>query len=94
MKIKINESNGCVLADTHSNLSVSFFADIPEDAVVKSVIVDGKHLEDYVEASAVYPRTIKDNGWRVVAVLRNCGRTDVHEKAIHGEIPEFVVECE
>lgn len=93
MKIKINETNGYVLTDCHANLSVSFFANIPEDAVVKSVIVDGKHLEDYIECDVKYPRTIKDDDWRVVAVFKNAENTGIYEKAQHGLIHEFEVEC-
>lgn len=94
MRIKINENNGYVLADCHANGSVSFFADIPEDAVVKSVIADGKHLEDCIECDVVYPRTVKDSDWRVIAVLKHADRTSIYEKAQHGEIKEFVVEAE
>ena len=94
MKIKINENNGYVLADCHANGSVSFFADIPEDAVVKSVIADGKHLEDFIECDALYPRTVKDGKDRVVAVLKHADKTDIYEKAQHGLIKEFIVEAE
>lgn len=92
--IEINENNGYVLADVHGIGAVSFIGDIPEDAVVKSVKADGKYLSDYVLCNEVYPRTVKDGEFRVIAVLKNAIPTTLYAKAMAGDVVEFEVEVE
>ena len=94
MKIKINENNGYVLTDVHAMGSVSFFANIPDDAIVKGVKADGKYLSDYVLCDEVYPRTVKDGEFRVIAVLKNAIPTTLYAKAMAGDVVEFEVEVE
>lgn len=92
--IEINENNGYVLTDVHAMGSVSFFANIPDGAIVKGVKADGKYLSDYVLCNEVYPRTMKDGDDRVVAVLKNAERTTLYAKASAGELKEFEIEVE
>lgn len=94
MKIKINKNNGYAITEFLATNSITFIGDIPDDAVVKSVSVNGKHLEDYIECDVVYPRTLKDGNWRVIAVMKNSDRTDLHIEAEAGKIIDFVVEVE
>lgn len=94
MKIKINENNGYAITNFLANNSITFVGDIPEDAVVKSVKVEDKYLEDFVDGDVVYPRTLKDGDWRVIAVLKNADRTDLFRKAEGGDVAEFEVEVE
>lgn len=92
MKIIINENNGYVITNYPITNSVAFIGDIPEDVVVRSVKVEGRHLEDYIECDIKYPRTIKDADWRVIAVLKNAHNTELFVKAEAGLISEFEVE--
>lgn len=94
MTIKINENNGFAITNFLANNSITFVGDIPEDAVVKSVKADGVYLEDFVEGDIVYPRTLKDGEWRVIAVLKNVDRTDFFYKVEASMITEFEVEVE
>ena len=61
--------------DIYGNNTVAFCADIPANAVVDSVIVNGIHLNDYaateIGVTVEFPRAVFAEGERVVAVLRS-----------------------
>ena len=93
MKIKINKTNGYVLTDCHANGSVSFVADIPEDAIVTEIKVCDKYLSDIIEADVVYPRSLMLDGWRVVAVVKHAEKTDLFRRVEASIVTDFEIEC-
>lgn len=99
---KITSANGCTTVDVIGNQSVAFLAkDIPENAVIDSVSVNGKHLRDMFDISkgegipdVEYPRFKIHDGYRVVAVLNLAegkGGRDLHKLASIGSVNEFCV---
>lgn len=94
MKMFINEDNGYVITNYPDNGTVAFIGNIPDDAVVRSVNTNGTYLEDYISSDAVYPRTVKDGDYRVIAVLKNAYGTKLYSEAEAGLITEFEVEVE
>lgn len=70
-----DEHNINVVCDQFGNNTVAFLADIPKNALVTSVIVDGAHLVDYATAedgvTVEYPRAVAAEGKRVVARIRS-----------------------
>lgn len=83
--------NGYVLANFYSQGSVVFIADIPENAVVDAVKVNGKFLDDLISSDVKYPRTLKDGHYRVVAVVNNCIGYDLYSEAESSGIESFEV---
>ena len=86
-----------VVVDLYGNNSITFVADIPKNALVTGVLVDGLHLksakniEDSV--SVDYYRDDVYNGKRVVAVYRYTFDNDVlANKAKAYMLGNFVVE--
>jgi hypothetical protein len=78
--------------------SVAFLADLPRDAVVDSVIVNGKHLVDLAIEDSVmgvqvrFPRNLYEDGKRVAAVLHSIGGCELENQAAAFLIESFEVE--
>ncbi len=71
--IKVNETEMNIVVDQFGNNTVAFLADIPKNALVTSVLVNGEHLKrssNLVEKVTVeYPRFEPYKNMRVVAML-------------------------
>lgn len=92
LKKNINNDNGYVLADYYSACSVAFFANIPDNAVVDTVKVGDRYLEDIVLSGApIYPRTLKDGEMRIIAVMNGIERDKIYNEVIAGNIEQFEV---
>lgn len=86
-----------VITDQFGNNTVSFLADIPENAFVTSVILNGKHLKKSENAASYviveYPRCEYYEGQRVVATLHSVyDNNEIINAAKAWEIKEFEVE--
>ncbi len=87
---------GCenVKCDLYGSNTVAFLADLPRDAVVDSVLVNGKHLSDLeVEesdrgVSVRFPRDLYVDGKRIAAVLRSNGGCEIEDLAV-----AYLIEC-
>jgi hypothetical protein len=100
-EIKVCDDQGVnVFLGQHFNGGVTFLADIPKNAVVMGVVVNGKHLEDYrldtefgPTLSIIYPKDELLEGRRVAAVYvdETCS-SDLYNGIFSGEIESFVVE--
>ncbi len=73
--IEANETEMNIVVDQFGNNTVAFLADIPKNALVTSVLVNGKHLKTSMnpanEVTVEYPRDDYYEGKRVVAVLHS-----------------------
>lgn len=71
--IEVNETEMNIVVDQFGNNTVAFLADIPKNALVTSVLVNGGHLKTSRnpanEVTVEYPRDEYFEGKRVVAVL-------------------------
>jgi hypothetical protein len=91
-----NENVVCELYD--DTTSVAFLADLPRDAVVDSVIVNGEHLADRELTESTkdvrvdFPRGLYLGDKRVAAVLRSSGGSDLEVLAKQYLIESFDVE--
>lgn len=99
-EIKANAEYLNTVCDAYAGGSVAFLADIPKNAIVTGVYINGKSLEDYsIEPDYIswvhtaYPRNEMFEGHRVAAVISyvNGGGT-VYDLAISYTIDSFVVE--
>lgn len=99
---KITAKNGHTMTDVIGNRSVAFLVkDIPENAVIDSVSVNGKHLRDMFDIEkgegvpeVEYPRFKMHEGYRVAAVLtlaEGKGGNDLYKLASIGSVNEFCV---
>lgn len=90
-----NGVNGMVYVDCIANNSVEFMADLPENAVVDYVEVDGKSLDEIgINADVKYPRGFKFDGQTVVAVVRfpeGASNEKLYQHASVHSIKDFVV---
>lgn len=86
-----------VIVDTYGNNTVAFLADLPKNAVVTGVIVNGEHIKDYaaveVGVTVEYPRAVYAESRKVAAVLRSAyDGNSVVDAARAYAIESFVVE--
>ena len=90
-----NGVNGMVYVDCIANNSVEFMADLPENAVVDYVEVDGKSLDEIgINADVKYPRGFKLDGQTVAAVVRypeGASNEKLYQHASVHNIKDFVV---
>lgn len=95
--IEVNETEMNIVVDQFGNNTVAFLADIPKNALVTSVLVNGGHLKTSRnpanEVTVEYPRDDYYEGKRVVAVLHSVydGNKIVDAAKLLG-IENFVVE--
>lgn len=71
--ILVDEQDIYYVVDHYGNNSVAFLADVPKNALITSVLVDGKHLKTAKNPAekviVEYPRDEYYEGKRVVAAL-------------------------
>ena len=91
-----NETNYSVIPDLYGYGSVAFLADIPKDAIITGVFVDGRSLEDYClycdGSSVILPRTEEHEGHNVVAVFTSANGGDLYDVAVANLVTSFEVE--
>ena len=94
LKVKVGE-NGIVYTDCVSQNSVEFMADLPENAVVDYIEVNGKSLDEIsINADVKYPRGFKLDGQTVAAVVRfpeGASNEKLYQHASVHNIKDFVV---
>lgn len=95
--ITVNEKNFNAVPDVKGNNTVMFLAELPKNALVTSVILNGKHLKTANnpadEVTVEYPRDEYHEGKRIVAVLRSVyDGNKIVEAARAFEIKGFEVE--
>lgn len=95
--IEVNEHDVNVVCDQFGNNTVAFLADIPKNALVTSVLINGKHLKTSRnpanEVTVEYPRDDYYEGKRVVAVLHSVyDGNEIIDAAKALEIKYYVVE--
>ena len=77
--VTVHGVTNIVTCDPYGNNSIAFVADLPRDAVVDDVIVNGKRLADLElteierEVRVFFPRDLYFEGQRVVAVFTSSG---------------------
>ena len=86
-----------VVVDQFGSSTVAFFANLPKNALITSVIVNGEHLNDYAAreygVTVEYPRELYAEDKRVVAVLRSIyDANPIINAALSYTIESFVVE--
>lgn len=98
-KLVANEEVYNVMPDVLANGSVAFLADLPKGAIVTSVIVNGKSLEDYLfddeygyMMRVIYPKTMEFEGHRVIAMFMSPNAGELYHNAVAHMIEEFTVE--
>ena len=95
--IKVDEHNFNIVTDQFGNNTVAFLADIPKNALVTSVLVNGKHLKTSMnpanEVTVEYPRKDYYDDKRIVAVLYSVyDGNEIIDAAKAFAIKDFVVE--
>ena len=95
--IKVDETDIHIVVDQFGNNTVAFLADIPKNAVVTSVLVNGKHLKNANnhanEVNVDYVRDEYYDGKRIVAVLHSVyDGNEIVDAAKAFAIKEFEVE--
>ena len=93
---EITTDNGYVVTDYAGNNSISFFADIPKNAVVDTIKVDGAFINDIGREKIIeYPRERTDGELREICTVYFKG--DVPQKLIDDinfyRIKAFEVYC-
>lgn len=100
--IHSNEHNGFISCDTFGTSSISFNVDLPRNACVDHIRINGEFetddygtqtnrmLEDVPCASVVYHREFDFDGQRVAGTLYNVP-SDLYTKVMVGKIDSFDV---
>lgn len=87
--------NGNVYTDCIANNSVEFMAELPANAVVDYVEVEGKSIDEIgINADVKYPRGFKFDGQTVAAVVRypeGASNEKLYQHASVHNIKDFVV---
>lgn len=86
-----SNGRGYALPNFRNDGDVAFFADLPDHVVVDAVRVNGQFLEDVAPAAPLYPRTLKEGGMRVVAIVNDLAGTPFHDVAAAHLIESFDV---
>ena len=93
---KITIDNGIVFTDCLCQNSVEFTADIPKNAVVLCVRVNGKTLDNYaLNGILTYPKGVYFEGKTVVAIVRfpeGASNEELYQLAQAAELNDFEVE--
>lgn len=96
-EIIVDEKEIHIVVDQFGNNTAAFLADIPKNALVTSVLVNGKHLKTSTnpasEVTVEYPRKDYYEGKRVAAVLYSVyDGNPIVDAAKLNAIESFVVE--
>lgn len=93
---KITIDNGIVFTDCLCQNSVEFTADIPRNAVVHCVRVNGKTLDNYaLNGVLTYPKEVYFESKAVVAIVRfpeGASNEELYQLAQAAELNDFEVE--
>lgn len=88
---KVITNDGYIATDRHGDRSIAFFAPIPNGAVVDTVKVGGRYLEDIIDAGELkYPRTEKEGELRLVAVIKDVNDA-IYDEAVACMLESFEV---
>lgn len=93
--LKVTNDNGYVYANCLCNNSVEFAAEIPANAVVDAVKINGETLDSLaINAIVSYPRGVVFEGRPVVAIVRfldEASNEKLYSAAMMGELTDFEV---
>ena len=94
-KLKVTNDNGYVYTNCLCNNSVEFTAEIPANAVVDVVKINGETLDSLaIKAIVSYPRGVVFEGQTVVAIVRyldEASSEKLYSAAMMGELTDFEV---
>ena len=94
-KMKVTNDNGYVYTNCLCNNSVEFAAEIPANAVVDVVKINGETLDSLaINAVVSYPRGVVFEGQSVVAIIRyldEASSEKLYSAAMMGELTDFEV---
>lgn len=94
-KLKVTNDNGYVYTNCLCNNSVEFAAEIPANAVVDAVKINGETLDSLaINAVVSYPRGVVFEGQTVVAIVRyldEASNEKLYSAAMMGELTDFDV---
>ena len=94
-KTKVTNENGYVYTNCLCNNSVEFTAEIPANAVVDAVKINGETLDSLaINAVVSYPRGVVFEGQSVVAIVRfldEASSEKLYAAAMMGELTDFEV---
>lgn len=94
-KLKVTNDNGYVYTNCLCNNSVEFAAEIPANAVVDAVKINGETLDSLaINAIVSYPRGVVFEGQTVVAIVRfldEASSEKLYSAAMMGELTDFEV---
>lgn len=94
-KMKVTNDNGYVYTNCLCNNSVEFVAEIPANAVVDSVKINGETLDSLaINAIVNYPRGVVFEGQPVVAIVRyldEASSEKLYAAAMMGELTDFEI---
>lgn len=94
-KMKVTNDNGYVYTNCICNNSVEFTAEIPANAVVDAVKINGETLDSLaINAVVSYPRGVIFEGQSVVAIVRfldEASNEKLYSAAMMGNLTDFEV---
>ena len=94
-KLKVTNDNGYVYTNCLCNNSVEFAAEIPANAVVDVVKINGETLDSLaINAVVSYPRGVVFEGQTFVAIVRyldEASSEKLYSAAAMGELTDFEV---
>ena len=94
-KMKVTNDNGYVYANCLCNNSVEFAAEIPANAVVDVVKINGETLDSLaINAVVSYPRGVVFEGQTVVAIVQyidEASNEKLYAAAMMGELTDFEI---
>lgn len=93
--LKVTNDNGYVYTNCLCNNSVEFAAEIPANAVVDAVKINGETLDSLaINAIVSYPRGVVFEGQTIVAIVRfldEASSEKLYAAAMMGELTDFEV---
>ena len=94
-KLKVTNDNGYVYTNCLCNNSVEFAAEIPANAVVDVVKINGETLDSLaINAIVSYPRGVVFEGQPIVAIVRyldEASNEKLYSAAMMGNLTDFEV---
>lgn len=94
-KLKVTNDNGYVYTNCLCNNSVEFAAEIPANAVVDAVKINGETLDSLaINAVVKYPRGVVFEGQTIVAIVQyldEASSEKLYSAAVMGELTDFEV---
>lgn len=94
-KLKVTNDNGYVYTNCLCNNSVEFAAEIPANAVVDAVKINGETLDSLaINAIVKYPRGAIFEGQTIVAIVQyidEASNEKLYAAAMMGELTDFEI---